>query len=91
MLRITVHTNERLREVKVEGRITGAAVAELRDVCERMIGDRGDAQMVLDVGEVSFVDADGIELFRGLAGRDVVFANRSPFLAELLKEVVPCS
>jgi anti-anti-sigma factor len=91
MLRITVTTDERSRKVKIEGRIAGHSVDELRNVCEELLAAQGESQLILDVGEVSFVDLEGIELFRQLRTRDVVLANRSPFLAELLKEVAPCS
>jgi anti-anti-sigma factor len=91
MLRITVNSNGPLHEVKVEGRIAGSAVEELREVCEKLLADRAQTRVVLDVGEVSFADVAGITLFRDLRSRDVVLVNRTPFLAELLKEVVPCS
>lgn len=89
MLRVTVTNDERSRKAKIEGRIAGQSVEELRRICDELLADFGEAQMILDLGDVSFVDADGIELLRRLACRDVVLANRSPFLAELLKEVAP--
>jgi anti-anti-sigma regulatory factor len=91
MLRITVISSAPSRTLKVEGRIAGDAVKELWRVCEESLADNGHTALVLDLADVSFLDQDGIELIRHLGHRNVVLTNYSPFLAELLKEVVPCS
>jgi hypothetical protein len=40
---------------------------------------------VLDLAEVSFIDTDGLELFRQLSAERVSLSNCSPFTAEQLK------
>ena len=47
----------------------------------------GTGRLVLDFAEGSFIDADGVALFRELTARRVLVTNCSPFVAEQLKEV----
>ncbi len=92
MLRITVtHSSASSKEMKLEGRVTGAAVPELRRLCETALGHDGGTRLRLDLTDVSFIDDDGIGLFRALGSSNVEVTRCSPFVAELLKEIVPCS
>ena len=91
MLRITVITNASPAVFKLEGRIVGNMVEELRRVCQDSLADPSHTGLVLDLTDVSFLDHDGIALIRQLRRRNVVLTNYSPFVAELLKEVLPCS
>jgi anti-anti-sigma factor len=91
MLRITVLSNAPSKTLKLEGRIAGDTVEELRRVCEESLVDNDHTDLVLDLADVSFLDHEGIELVHHLRHRNVVLTNYSAFLAELLKEVVPCS
>jgi hypothetical protein len=43
--------------------------------------------LVLDLANVSFIDAAGVMLFRELTAGRVLVTNCSPFVAEQLKEV----
>ena len=62
-----------------------------RGVASRVRETRGITgtanHLVLDLAGVSFLDADGVALFRELAARRVLFTNRSAFVAEQLKGV----
>ena len=69
--------------LKLEGRIVGPWIGELRDACERVMG-RGRG-LVLDLSGVDFVDREAAALLRQLRARGARLANASPFLAELLK------
>ena len=91
MLRITVITNASPTIFKLEGRIAGNTVEELGRVCEESLADPRHTGLVLDLADVSFLDHDGITLIRLLRRSNVVLTNYSPFVAELLKEVLPCS
>ena len=92
MLRITVtHSTASSRQLKLEGRVAGASVEELRRQCETVLAGNGQSRLSLDLKEVSFVDDEGIALFRSLGRHNVTVARCSPFVAELLKEVLPCS
>ncbi len=69
--------------LKLEGRVIGPWVDELRRVCERVLAS--GARLTLDLSDVSFVDRAGIRLFRSLTERDVMLLNGSGFVGEQLK------
>jgi len=75
--------------LRLEGQVTGPWVEELRRVCAEALGNNGHRQrhLVIDLANVSFLDADGIALFRELADRRIVFANSSAFIAQQLQGV----
>jgi anti-anti-sigma regulatory factor len=91
MLRITVIPAASSERLKLEGRLAGDAVEELRRLCEERLAGTGSRRVILDLAAVSFIDNDGIELFRTLCRHNVIVCGHSPFVAELLKEVLPCS
>jgi anti-anti-sigma regulatory factor len=86
MLRITVVESSRSAvTLRVEGRITGSSVEELRTACNvHTFAD--EVQLSLELADVSFVDAAGIVLLKELRSRGVVFMRTNPFMAEQLKE-----
>lgn len=86
MLRISVVDSTDLAvRLRVEGRLTGRAVKELRESCELHAPEAGK-RLILDLADVSFADADGIELLKGLKSRNVAFVNLVPFLALQLRD-----
>jgi hypothetical protein len=86
MLRITVVESSRIAvTLRVEGRITGPWVEELRTACNvHTFPD--DVQLSLDLADISFADAAGIDLHRELRTRGVGLNRTTPSLAEQLKE-----
>lgn len=90
MLRVTVveSSSEAVR-LRVEGRVASGWVEELRRSCEVQALSDG-IRLVLDLADVSFVDADGVELLKELRVRCVTLLNPSPFVAERLKGVRSC-
>ncbi len=86
MLRITaVGTSGESVRLRVEGRLTGRSVEELRRSCEFHALGRG-TRLTLDLADVSFADAQGIALLRDLKNRDVSLVNLAPFLALHLQD-----
>lgn len=85
MVRITVieSSNAGVR-LRVEGRLTGRGVEELRQSCELHALD-GKARLSVDLADVSFADENGIELLRDLQARNVAILNLAPFLAMKLR------
>ena len=71
--------------LRLEGRVIGPWVEEVRRVAEKII-DSG-AILAFDLSEVTFVDRQGIELLRNLRGRQAALLNSSVFVAEQLKSV----
>ena len=90
MLRITVveSSGDSVR-LRAEGRLVGHWVEELRKSCE-VHALEGAIRLNLDLADVSFVDASGIELLKGLRSRCVTLLNPSPFVSGELKNVDPC-
>lgn len=67
--------------LRLEGRVIGPWVDELRRACEPL----GGRALTLDLAGVSFVDRRGVELLRTLGAGDVAIIRCSPFVAEQLK------
>ncbi len=86
MLRITVvdSSNATIR-LRVEGRLTGRSVDELRQTCDLHAPGEG-GRLTLDLAEVSFADAGGIELLKELQDRNLALMNLAPFLALQLRD-----
>lgn len=86
MLRITMIEGSRSAvTLRVEGRITGCWVEELRRVCDaHTLPD--EVQLSLELADVSFADAAGIVLLKELRSRGVGLVSTTPFMAEQLKD-----
>jgi ABC-type transporter Mla MlaB component len=86
MLRVTVVESSRSAvTLRAEGRLTGPWVEELRTACE-VHSSPDEVQVSLDLGDISFADAAGVELLKELRDRGISLVRTTPFLAEQLKE-----
>ena len=85
MLRITVvESNARAVTLRVEGRIAGPWVEELRTTCNAHTSPE-PVQLNLELEDVSFVDAAGVACLKQLQDRGVALSRVSSFLTELFK------
>jgi hypothetical protein len=91
MLRITVvDLSDSVVVLRVEGRITGCWVEELRRTCAahafaaHTFAD--EVQLSLELSKVSFADAAGIALLKELRSRGADLIRPTPFMAEQLKD-----
>jgi anti-anti-sigma regulatory factor len=84
MLRITVvESSRKTVTLRVEGRITGPSVEELRTACD--VHTFGNVvQLSLELADVSFADTAGILFLKELKRRGVDLVRASPFMAEQL-------
>ena len=83
MLKITeIARNDSGRTFKLEGKLLGPWVDELRNVCTQPL-DRAE-QVGLDLAAVTFVNAAGAELLRELIRQGIIITQCSAFVAELL-------
>jgi anti-anti-sigma regulatory factor len=84
-MKITVveSSSEEVR-LRVEGRLAGRWVEELRRTCELQALSEG-IRLTLDLADVSFADAAGMELLKELRIRLVTLLSPSSFVAEQLK------
>ena len=83
MLKITeIGWNDSGRTFKLEGKLLGPWVDELRNVCTQPL-ERFE-QVGLDLAAVTFVNAVGAELLRELIRQGIIITQCSAFVAELL-------
>jgi anti-anti-sigma regulatory factor len=83
MLRIDVQPQQ-AGIVKLEGRIVGPWIEEVRTACRSAMA--GGTSIVVDLAGVDFVDRDAAALLRDLSVRGARLVNASPFVAELLRD-----
>jgi hypothetical protein len=68
--------------LRVEGRLVGPWVEELRREARALLGGRGS--LVLELGSVTYADAAGEALLGELVARGARIGGCSTFIAELL-------
>ena len=84
MLKISqVEPVKRSVTLRLEGRVVGPWVAELRQSCEQILGE--GCSLRLHLAEVEFVDANGVALISSLRSQGVSLVECPPFVAEQLK------
>ena len=85
MLRITVvESSANAITLRVEGRIAGPWLEELRRTCEAHWGTNS-AKRNLEVEDIGFVDDAGVTYLKELKAQGVGLIRVSPFLTELFK------
>lgn len=84
MLRITKIESAQQTTLRLDGRIAGIWLQELRSTCEPLLGN-GHA-LVIDCGGISFIDGPGLQFMRSLRQRNVPLVRFSPFLELQMKE-----
>jgi hypothetical protein len=84
MLRISLGV-ECVRGVtlRLEGRVVGPWVAELREACQKVLEDKRG--LTLNLAEVMFASRAGLTLLLELKAQGVVLSGCSPFLSQELK------
>lgn len=84
MLKIseTKHANRNVT-LRLEGRIVGPWVEELKQACEPLV--KNGCHLALDLGEVTFVDETGVAELGGLSARGTKLLNVTPFVEKQLK------
>ena len=86
MLRITVvNSSNSVVRLRVEGRLTGRSVEELRQACDLHALGEG-TRLILDLVDVSFADSHGIAILDNLRRHNVTLLNLVPFMAWQLND-----
>lgn len=85
MLRITTTENSNSLGLRLEGRLEGPWVEVLRKTWTETLGQGGQRQVVVDLGDVSFADSDGRALLLNMKEEGVGLVKASAFLREMLK------
>jgi hypothetical protein len=83
VLKITeIAQNDSGKSFKLEGKLIGPWVDELRNVCTQPLNRL--EHVGLDLAAVTFVNASGAELLRELIRKGIIITQCSAFVAELL-------
>ena len=69
--------------LRLEGRVVGPWVAELQKSCEEVLAE--GRPLKLHLGDLEFMDAQGVALLSSLRSRGVSLLECPPFAAEQLK------
>lgn len=86
MLKVThVAEDDRTVTLRLEGRIVGQWVNELKRECEICLGKR--RKLILDLSGVSFIDNQGITTLKTLLSDRVQLIGCSLFITGILKGV----
>jgi anti-anti-sigma regulatory factor len=86
MLRITTSETQDLLLLKLEGRVTGPWVNELRQTWLGTASAFGSKAVHVDLSAVSFADANGCELLRQIRKAGAMLLGGSGFLRQILWE-----
>ena len=81
-IRIDIDSHEDATVVRVAGRLTGAAGAQLTEACESKEGN-----CVLDLSELMFADDAGVEAIRTLREQGADISGASSFIRLLINDV----
>jgi ABC-type transporter Mla MlaB component len=87
MLKITLHDSAEELRFRLEGRLSGAWVTELRQCWQTAQSTTGGRKTTLDLGEVDFVDADGQALLEDMRRHGVALQAATPLIRELVGEI----
>lgn len=87
MLRITTHNDSNFFTFKVEGRLAGPWVKELRDCWQNMLADHRFPAIRVDLREVTFVDISGKELLGTLYRQGAQFIATGCLMKALVAEI----
>ena len=83
MLKISTNeTKSGTKALQLSGSISGAWVQELQDCCERWLA--AGNTVTLDLKDVDYADASGLELLSNLKSRQVAVVRWTPLVARLL-------
>jgi len=83
MLKISEPLTNHAVTLKLEGRLVGPWVSQLREICEAHLAQAQRGK--LDCADVIYADHSGVLLLLNLRARGVELVNCSPFLAEELR------
>lgn len=83
MLKITIHTDAGELRLRLEGRLAGPWVAELRQCWQAA----SDGATVIDLREVDFVDCDGQALLAEMHRQGARLEASCPLIQHMLEEI----
>jgi len=87
MLKITLHDSARELRFKLEGKLSGPWVGELRQCWQTARSTTQGRKTLLDLADLDFVDPEGQVLLAEMHRQGVAMVAMSPFIRALVDEV----
>ena len=87
MLKITIHDSANELRFRLEGRLCGPWVQELRQCWQTAVSITEGRRTVLDLREVDFVDPEGQLLMAEMCQRGVRLLAVTPLIQSLIEEI----
>ena len=87
MLKITIHDSASELRFRLEGRLSGPWVPELRQCWQTAASITEGRRTVLDLREVDFVDPEGQSLMAEMCHRGVCLLAVTPLIQSLIEEI----
>ena len=87
MLKITIHDSANEFRFRLEGRLCGPWVSELRQCWQTAVSITEGRRTVLDLREVDFVDPDGQSLMADMCHQGVRLLAVTPLIQSLIEEI----
>ena len=87
MLKITLHDSAGELRFRLEGRLSGAWVGELRQCWHTALSTVHSRKTTLDLGEVDYVDTDGQRLLTEMFQQGVHLKAVTPLIREVVQEI----
>jgi ABC-type transporter Mla MlaB component len=91
MLRITIHDRSRELRMKLEGKLSGPWVEELRQCWRTASSTTAGRTTSVDLSDVDFVDAEGQSLLAEMHGQGVRLDAATPLIRVLVDEGIGCA
>ena len=87
MLRITTEQDKDPVVMRLEGKLAGEWVDELKSSWKTVSEKHSPNTILLDLCNVSFIDPEGKELLRFMCGKGAQFKTRGCVAGEVIKEI----
>jgi anti-anti-sigma regulatory factor len=87
MLRITIEKNPRSTTLRVEGRLAGPWVDELKRTWRAVISDPTDGRVSVDLTDVTFVGEEGKKLLEAMYGEGAKLKASGCVTRRLVEEI----
>jgi anti-anti-sigma regulatory factor len=87
MVRISMEEREATLRLKIEGRLSGAWVAELEECWRSYAARSPHKRVIVDLTDTGFIDLAGKYLLRLMHQSGVAITARTPYMKELAAEI----
>jgi ABC-type transporter Mla MlaB component len=87
MLKITLHDSSEELRLKLEGKLAGLWVGELRQCWQTAASTTHDRKTVVDLRDVDFVDPEGQSLLAEMHRQGVRLVAVTPLIQALIREI----